>query len=264
MLKTRIIQIYAFNAIRNFSYVLYNQKKDIVICIDPYSSEDIIRVLNENDLNLTHIINTHEHWDHIKGNQDLVRKYNPLVCSHEKSMNIIPFFNTILSEADEIILEEDEVLHVLDTPGHSMSHICLLLNKQSKPYCIFSGDTLFQAGVGNCKTGDVVTLYKTVCRLLNILSEDSLVYPGHHYIKHNLSFTLSIEKDNKNSKDLLESILAFRDSNKFICTNMAQEKSINLFLKSIHNFEEFSSKIKGDFSRSQDLFCSLRSLRDSF
>ena len=93
----------------------------------------------------------------------------------------------------------------LDTPGHTMSHICLL--SQTEQPSIFSGDTLFNAGAGNCHNGGhPEELYLTFTKQLSKLPDNTLIYPGHDYIENNLRFTLDREPENKKAKNLLSKI----------------------------------------------------------
>ena len=265
MIQSTVIQIYGYNQLRNFSYILHNEKKDITICIDPYDPEQIIQILENQKLYLTHIINTHEHFDHTKGNQKLIQVYSPSVYGHPQNRNSIFGMNSVLLENDTILLEADERLKVLDSPGHTLSHISLVLEKKDSSYCIFSGDTLFQAGVGNCKNnGNPKILYQTIDKFLSILENETIVYPGHNYIKHNLSFTLNIDKENTEAKNLLNSILNSKDEIKIVSTHFGLEKKINLFLKCILEPENISKSLQKKFETQENLFCYIRQLRDNF
>ena len=76
-----------------------------------------------------------------------------------------------------------------------MCHICL--RSHGDQPALFSGDTLFNAGAGNCHNGgDPTTLYATFADQLARLPDDTRVYPGHDYIENNLRFTLEREPDN--------------------------------------------------------------------
>ena len=86
-------------------------------------------------------------------------------------------------------------LECLDTPGHTMSHICLLSHTDQP--ALFSGDTLFNAGAGNCHNGGHPSeLYETFSKQLDKLTDETLLYPGHDYLINNLKFTLDREPDN--------------------------------------------------------------------
>ena len=91
---------------------------------------------------------------------------------------------------------------MLDTPGHTMSHICVRSHGDTP--ALFCGDTLFNAGAGNCHNGGHPNeLYNTFVSQLAKLPEETLIYPGHDYIARNLSFTLDREPDNAKAKAML-------------------------------------------------------------
>ena len=98
--------------------------------------------------------------------------------------------------ADDVVRVGKTVeLECLDTPGHTMSHVCLLAHGDSP--AIFSGDTLFNAGAGNCHNGGhPEELYQTFADQLARLPDETRVYPGHDYLANNLRFTLDREPDN--------------------------------------------------------------------
>ena len=90
-------------------------------------------------------------------------------------------------------------------PGHAgphdVPHLPALAHRQPALFC---GDTLFNAGAGNCHNGGHPDeLYKTFAEQLAKLPDDTLIYPGHDYIENNLRFTLDREPDNAEAKALL-------------------------------------------------------------
>ena len=81
-----------------------------------------------------------------------------------------------------------------------MSHICVLAHGATR--ALFCGDTLFNAGAGNCHNGGHPNeLYNTFAAQLSKLPDDTLVYPGHDYICNNLRFTLDREPDNAKARN---------------------------------------------------------------
>jgi hydroxyacylglutathione hydrolase len=117
----------------------------------------------------------------------------------------------------------------MDTPGHTMCHICL--RSHTEQPALFSGDTLFNAGAGNCHNGgDPGLMYETFARQLEALPDDTQLYPGHDYIENNLKFTLSREPDNAAAKALLPKVSG-HDPQAALVTTLAQEKTFNTFLR---------------------------------
>ncbi len=118
----------------------------------------------------------------------------------------------------------------MDTPGHTMSHVCLL--SQTDTPALFCGDTLFNAGAGNCHGGGhPEELYATFVNQLNALPEDTLIYPGHDYITNNLAFTLDREPDNESAARLLDKLEQSHDPDHAMVTSLAQEREINTFFR---------------------------------
>ena len=93
-----------------------------------------------------------------------------------------------LARGDVIKVGRTVELEVLDTPGHTRSHVCLLAHGDAP--ALFCGDTLFNAGAGNCHNGgDPGLLYETFVNQLARLPDTTRVFPGHEYMARNLAFT---------------------------------------------------------------------------
>ena len=120
-------------------------------------------------------------------------------------------------------------LRCLDTPGHTLTHICAFADAEEP--ALFSGDTLFNAGVGNCHNGGAPELlYETFAQQLSQLPDATRVYPGHEYLAHNLEFTLDREPGNTAAAALLTRARG-QDPARGLVTTLAEEKDINVFLR---------------------------------
>ncbi len=120
-------------------------------------------------------------------------------------------------------------LECMDTPGHTMCHICL--RSHTDQPALFSGDTLFNAGAGNCHNGgDPAALYATFADQLAKLPGNTRIYPGHDYIENNLKFTLAREPDNAAAQQLLPAVTG-HDPATSLVTTLEQEQRINTFLR---------------------------------
>jgi hydroxyacylglutathione hydrolase len=117
------------------------------------------------------------------------------VLAHAEAAARIGGVSRGLHAGDIVRIGRSAELECLDTPGHTLAHICALAHADTP--ALFSGDTLFNAGVGNCRNGgDPETLYRTCSDLVARLSSRTLLYPGHDYLLNNLNFTLHLEPDN--------------------------------------------------------------------
>ena len=199
----KIHQVYTASKLRNFTYLIELDNAS-AIAIDPWNDQVIEELLSANQLALKAIINTHEHWDHIQGNDALVAAHGCEVWAHANGEGKIPGLSRILVAGERIALDSGVALQVLDTPGHTFAHLCFLVVENSEAKAVFTGDTLFNAGVGHCHSGDAQVLYQTISKQFYCLPDNVVVYPGHEYLENNLRFTLSLEPDNHNAQAWLE------------------------------------------------------------
>ncbi len=110
-----------------------------------------------------------------------------------------------------------------------MAHICLLA--RSEQPALFCGDTLFNAGAGNCHNGGhPQQLYETFVTQLARLPEETRIFPGHEYLARNLEFTLDREPDNTAARSLLDTAREQAPVSMKV-TTLAEEKRINTFFR---------------------------------
>jgi hydroxyacylglutathione hydrolase len=222
-------QLWADNPLRNYNYLIVCPETRDALAIDPLDFRQCLRVAQDRDYRITQIVNTHHHRDHIGGNAGLVEATGATLIAHADAVDKIPNVDRKVTAGDTIEVGASVVLDCLDTPGHTMSHICLL--SRTDPPALFSGDTLFNAGAGNCHNGGrPEALYATFVGILAELPNDALVYPGHDYLLNNLRFTLDREPDNADAAALLEK-LEDHDPTKAYITTLGEEKRINTFFR---------------------------------
>jgi hydroxyacylglutathione hydrolase len=119
-------------------------------------------------------------------------------------------------------------LECMDTPGHTMCHVCL--RSHTDEPALFSGDTLFNAGAGNVHNGgNVDSLFATFALQLASLPANTRVYPGHDYLENNLRFTLAREPENLAAKEMLPHEAGHDPAS--VVTTLADEKQINTFMR---------------------------------
>jgi len=222
-------RIWTGNAYRNFNYLIACRETGEALAIDPLDHGQCLQVAKKNGWRITQILNTHEHHDHTGGNAAVVAATGAKVIAHHKAGGKIDGMDRGVKAGDVIKVGKTVELECLDTPGHTMCHICLRAHGERN--AIFSGDTLFNAGAGNCHNGgDPNLLYATFVDQLARLPADTQVYPGHDYIENNLKFTLSREPDNADAKALLPQVMG-HDPARSIVTTLADEKRFNAFFR---------------------------------
>jgi len=224
-----IERIWAANAYRNFHYLIACPESGEALAIDPLKWELCNETARRRGWQITQILNTHEHGDHTGGNAGLVGATRAKVLAHAGAANRIGGVDRGLKKGDVIRVGRTVELECLDTPGHTMAHICLLAHGEQP--ALFCGDTLFNAGAGNCHNGGhPEALYETFASQLARLPDSTRIYPGHEYLARNLEFTLDREPGNADAQALLARAKGDQPADAVV-TTLAEEKKVNTFFR---------------------------------
>lgn len=263
-----IKQIPIRNPLRNYMYLLACEQTLEAIAIDPLDHALCLKTADDLGWRIKIVANTHHHDDHIAGNGPVIAATGAELVAHAQAMQAIPNVNRGLLSGD--ILECGDLrLSVLDTPGHTMSHICLYFKatETEKP-ALFCGDTLFNAGVGRCDFGgEPKRLHQTFVEQIYPLPNDVRIFPGHDYIENNLEFTLDREPDNLSAQALRTEFKEGLNAENYV-TTIGQEREINVF------FRLDKTQVRAGVAASLDIdlnnlddqktFVGLRRIRDSW
>jgi len=259
-------QIWTGNAYRNFNYLIVCPENGEAMAIDPLDHEKCLGTAKEKGWDITQVLNTHEHGDHTGGNKQVIAATGAKLLAHANAKDTIRGMDVGLVAGDIIKVGKTVEIEALDTAGHTMCHICLRTHTDQP--ALFSGDTLFNAGAGNCHNGGhPEEMYETFARQLETLPDDTLLYPGHDYIINNLEFTLDREPDNDEARDLLGKI-ANQDPDAALVTTISQEKRVNTFFRLrspsvIATLREKFPNLSAD-PTPREVFLKLRELRNSW
>ena len=186
-MKPTVLQI-AVGQMANFTYIVADEENGEAAVIDPsWDLDKIFQTLKKNNWQAKYIINTHTHFDHVIGNEQMAEITGAMIVQHKNSQ-----LKKDIAVSDGDTIEMGSIrLRVLYTPGHSKDSICLLLDDQF----ILTGDTLF---VGNCGRVDLPgsnakEMYDSLFDRLTKLDEKLILYPGHNYGPTSIS-TIGHEK----------------------------------------------------------------------
>ncbi|HTY51502.1 MAG TPA: MBL fold metallo-hydrolase [Steroidobacteraceae bacterium] len=222
-------RIWSANSLRNFHYLIACPETGEALAVDPLEWQLCLDAARARGWQITQILNTHEHEDHTGGNAALVRATGAKVLAHAGAAAAIGGVDRGLSRGDVVKIGRTVELECLDTPGHTFTHVCLFAHA-GQP-ALFSGDTLFNAGAGNCHTtGKPELLYQTFAEQLARLPDTTRLYPGHEYLVNNLRFTLDREPGNTEAAALLERVREAPAESAPV-TTLGQEKRVNTFFR---------------------------------
>ena len=260
-------QIWTGNSLRNFNYLVACDETGEAMAIDPLDHRKCLTRAKDHGWKITKILNTHEHGDHTGGNGPMIEATGAALLAHAGAGSRIHGIDHGLYAGDVIKVGKSVEFEAMDTPGHTMSHVCI--RSICDEAVLFSGDTLFNAGAGNChQGGHPAELYHTFVSQLSQLAEDTKIYPGHDYITNNLEFTLNREPTNIRARELLNELKGTHDPDDPIVTTLALEKEVNTFFR-LQN-PTVIERLRNEFPDLEDkptpktVFLKLRELRNSW
>jgi len=228
----------------NYSYVIIDEKYNHACVVDPSEAEPIINFVESKNIKLKFVLNTHHHYDHVGGNNDLKKKYKIKIVGFKNDKQRIPNID-ILLENNEIWKSENFEAKIIHIPGHTSGHICFYFIKQK---IAFTGDTLFSLGCGRIFEGTYEQMYNSLNKLKK-LPPDTKIYCGHEYTLQNSLFCSKYDKNNKNLKKKIIEIKHKVEKNlPTIPSTLKEELTYNIFLRA-KNLKDFSK---------------LRDLKDNF
>lgn len=221
-------RIWADNNFRNFHYLVACPETGEALAIDPLDWQRCLAAAQARGWTITQILNTHEHEDHTGGNEGLRGATGAKVIAHAAAASRIGGVDRGLKRGDIVKVGRSVELESLDTPGHTFAHVCMLSHTEQP--ALFCGDTLFNAGAGNCHSGSPEALFDTFSRQLAALPDSTLVYPGHEYFGRNLAFTLDREPGNRDAAAMAERTAPLAAPDVPV-TTLGEEKRINTFFR---------------------------------
>ncbi len=165
------------NKSSTYTYLIASAKGREAVIIDPVieNVRSYVKILNELELKLVKVIDTHIHADHVTGASKLKQYTNCSTIMGEHTP----------AEAVDIKLKDDELIKVdqleiraMYTPGHTSDSYSFLMDKY-----LFSGDTLLINGTGRTdfQNGSSKDAYNSIFNRLLKLPEETILYPGHDY-----------------------------------------------------------------------------------
>jgi len=211
----------------NYSFIGINTITKHAFIIDPATSDKVLSYCYEHNFKITHILNTHHHFDHIGGNKAIKLATKCQIIAAKNDANKIPDVDLKIVGDEELIIN-DFKLKVMSLPGHTMGHIGLYFAQENILFC---GDVLFSGGCGRVFEGTAEMMYNSLQKIA-ALPPKTLIYCAHEYTLNNLKFALTIDPTNESLRNYFSKVEMLKIQNKpSIPTNLALELMINPFLR---------------------------------
>lgn len=241
----------------NYAFLLVNDRGQAAL-IDVPEAAPINAELARCDLELTDVLLTHHHWDHIDGLPDLDMPESARVIGAKADAHRLPPLHLAVGEGDTIdVLGED--VRIFDVSGHTVGHIAFCFEDAG---FAFTGDSLMALGCGRLFEGTPQQMHKSLQKLAT-LPEDTLICSGHEYTASNGRFAASVDSSNAKLKERNAQTEALRRSGKFtVPSTLELELETNPFMRT--NDPAIRAHLGMASSSDAEVFTKLRSLKDTF
>lgn len=242
----------------NFCVLLHDPLTGETASIDAPDASRIAQRLDQANWQLTHILVTHHHHDHIEGIAELADKSALKVVGPAAEAAKIPGLTETVSDGDSFDFA-GRTVHVISTPGHTSGHICFYIPDEE---LLFAGDTLFALGCGRLFEGSAADMHGSLSRL-SALPEPTRVYCGHEYTHSNARFAVSVDPSNEALAKRAEEINAMRAKKlPTLPTTIGYEKLTNPFLRT--GDEAIRAGLALNTASDVEVFSELRRRKDRF
>jgi len=240
----------------NYAYLIHDKEAGLTAIVDPSEPEPVKKALAAKGYKLTHILNTHHHFDHTGGNLPLKEQFGAEIVGPGKDRERIPGIDTGVSEDAPWQFGQHKV-QILEVPAHTKSAITFVVDGAA-----FTGDTLFAMGCGRLFEGTPAMMWSSLSKLMT-LPDATRIYCGHEYTLSNGKFALTLEPANAALKARFAAVEVARARGApTVPSTMAEEKATNPFLRPTS--KELRKSLGMESASDVDVFGETRKRKDNF
>jgi len=241
----------------NYGVLVHDHKTGATASIDAPDALAVERALKSKGWQLTHILTTHHHGDHVEGNLALKEMFGCTIIGPRNDGDI-PGMDKSVAGGEAFTFSGREV-RVMDTPGHTKGHIVYHFPTE---HILFAGDTLFEMGCGRVIEGTMEQMWGSLDQL-RTLPAHTIVHVGHEYTEANARFALTIEPANKALQQRAGVVANQRAKGEMtLPTTIGDELKTNVFLRP--ESPEIRGKLGLDQAGNAQVFAEIRRRKDSF
>jgi hydroxyacylglutathione hydrolase len=242
----------------NYGVLVHDHPTGTTMSIDAPDAGAVVAQLKKRGWQLTHILTTHHHADHVDGNLELREAYGCQIIGPVLEKDRIPGITKTVGGGDVFKIAQRD-MRVYACPGHTAGHIAYHFEDD---YLLFAADTLFAMGCGRVLEGTMDEMYKSVNQFATLQPMTS-VYCGHEYTEANARFAVSVEPNNRNLQMRYTEVKNLRAQGKMTCpTTIGDELKTNPYLRC--NSPEIRKNLGLETATDAAVFAELRTRKNNF
>jgi hydroxyacylglutathione hydrolase len=242
----------------NYGVLVHDTVTGTTISIDAPSAPAIAAQLKKRGWQLTHVLTTHHHVDHVEGNLELKQAYGCRIIGPEAEKDRIPGIDKTVRGGDVIELAQRKI-RVFDCPGHTLGQITYHFEND---WLMFAADNIFAMGCGRVLEGTMEQMYHSVNQFRSIHPMTSL-YCGHEYTEANAKFALAMEPGNRALQQRATVVATMRAKGEMTCpTTIGDELKTNPYLRC--DSPEIRANLGMEHATDVEVFGELRTRKNNF
>lgn len=242
----------------NYGVLVHDHQTGTTLSIDAPEARAVADNLKLRGWQLTHILTTHHHADHVEGNLELKHEFGCRIFGPELEKDAIPGISKTLKGGDKLTIANRPVT-VYDCPGHTAGHIAFHFHDD---YLLFAGDTLFAMGCGRVIEGTMEQMFTSVNQFRKLHAITS-VYVGHEYTVSNARFAVAMEPGNRQLQIRANITRQERERGEMtIPTTIGDELKTNPFMRC--DSPEVRKVLGMESATDEQVFVELRTRKNSF
>ncbi|MEP1538604.1 MAG: hydroxyacylglutathione hydrolase [Paracoccaceae bacterium] len=242
----------------NYAFLAHDSETGATALVDAPEAGPILDVLDHKGWSLSHVLLTHHHWDHVDGLVGILAKHKATVIGAASDQSRLPPLDVALSEGDSFDVGSESGV-VIDVSGHTIGHIAFHFPESR---VVFTADSLMALGCGRVFEGTKPQMWNSLKKLA-ALPSDTVVCSGHEYTEANARFALSVDPDNVELQNRIQTIAQKRAAGQATVPSLLSEELVtNPFLRAADPVFQANLGMSG--ADPTDVFTEIRTRKDNF